>query len=225
MLVESDGPIESIEISSDWFGEPMHLIGDAMTQLRNTYWIFNHRSEFNVRFLFYCEGHKLNSDAGLKQQQRLFKTGLKLQGEACKQVTQWLPVLPLAGDRCDLALEAGELNGRPALFLERSWRMHGELKGQTFLCLHTVVDAIGDGTLVCELTYQAPEEKYVSFLALAKAITNSIVWRPTNSDGDWKEAFKYGMYVNGKNVDGRHQGDRGITLEEWTSENFPALSR
>lgn len=220
MLIESDGPIQSIEISQNWYGEPIHLVGDSFNEF---YWVFWHVADPLVRWALYCEGRKTSAELGKKYHERLFKAGLSLSGSACEEVTKWYRPLPLAGDSTDISLHTGNLNGRLALFLRRSWVLLDDGPRQA-QALHTIVDAVGDGTLICELTYNTNADRFDQYLPEAQMITNSVIWRPTESDGDWK-AGGFGMYVKGKRVDGRRQGDRPITKEEWFSENYPPYKR
>lgn len=207
------GPLKELTISDQWYGEPWYNQGFGIY----THWAFRHVADPRAWWFLFCAGKRYSDEVGDMVAKRVFKPGLKLDGDDCLSIVRWLPEIPCEMKYSNESLETGSVNGRRAVFLNRFW-----CNDQT-RAFQTEVDAAGDGTIMIEMTYKAPPEIFDRYLPDAKQITDSAVWRPREELQDWIGGH-IGMFVEGKEVGTCASGDPHITSEEWFAGRFPRRS-
>lgn len=211
VLIETkEGPVKELTIPAKWYGEPWYNQGFGIY----THWAFRHTEDERAFWFLFCAGKRYSDEVGQMIANRIFKPGLKLQGEECSSIMKWMPEIPCELKYENDSLEVGELNGRRAVFIRRKWC------NDRTVAFQTEADAAGDGTIFIEMTYKAPAEIFDKYLEDAQEITNSIVWRPTEELRNWVGGY-FPMYVNGQEIGPCGTGDKHITSEEWFAGRFP----
>ena len=205
MLIKTDGPIKEISVPSQWYGDPLYL-----GALFYTAWAFYHTADPRIMWYLFCNGKRYSKDTGLYYQEQVFPRGLSLPGAEWPEHFKLMQRIPFEYEVQDDLLESGSVNGRLAMCFHRHWLSYDF----PIKALHIQVDAIGDGTTFCELTYRAPSELFEQYKADFDQILESIVWRDENELVDW-DGGHFQMIVGEKVVSNRGVVDTPTTLAEW----------
>ena len=132
---------------------------------------FQPPNEPNVWLSFFYRGRPVGCEASEKFLILLSKPPHDLAEE------ELLPVMPIMANLSDprefnqLSARTEDLNGKRVLVVEGTWNQP-PLKTR-----HVFMDAEGDGRVVQEVYYQAPEGLYDRYLPTAMEAFNSIEWK------------------------------------------------
>lgn len=167
MEICNQGIFRRVEIPDGWYLKPLHDPAMIITEAIE----FKMPGEENVSISFFFRGRPESEVAADAFFSLLALPPHELTGD---ELQECLLVLDNLADEKQFAIASARtenLNGRCVFIVEGSW-LPSQIKTK-----HMFIDTDGDGSIIQEVYFLAPPEKFERYLPLAEATFNSFEWK------------------------------------------------
>lgn len=163
------GPVSNLVLPANWIEQKvLKKSGHDTKTLRKFHSLNNNQ----IQFCAYYRGLPVAEQSAVNFSRCLAKQPGALDNETLLELQEVLGPLAITEEFTLERASVKEINGKKVLAVEGHWP-NLKLKSRNIF-----IDANGDGSIVYELYYAAPEEDFDGNAELAALALSSIIWNP-----------------------------------------------